>query len=204
MHNNSLYQQRLNCVQIKIICLVASHKGIDIASVITKCLLDCDLDKVFTVTIDNASSNNGVLKELSKQFSKWGTNMMDDSHLHMKCIAHVFNLIVQEGLKEMGNSVKRVRQVVKRVSQVVRYIQQSPVRLNKFKNYCELQNITCKKSLYFDVSTRWNFTYLMLNKAYKFEDAFSSYIVLDCGLLNYLLTNICEDEKCAGSFLSTD
>lgn len=123
--------------------------------------------------------------------------MMDDNHLHMRCMAHILNLVVQEDLKEMGDSVKCVRQVI-------RYIQQSPARLNKFKECCELQKIACKKSLCLDVPTRWNSTYLMLNVVQKIEDTFSSYSALDCGLLNYLLTDICEDEKCAGSLLSTD
>lgn len=46
--------------------LIASHKGVNIASVITKCLLNWGLNKIFTVTIDNASSNNVAMKELSK------------------------------------------------------------------------------------------------------------------------------------------
>ncbi|KAM3204906.1 hypothetical protein P3L10_028316 [Capsicum annuum] len=174
---------------------ISSHRGVDITSVITKCLLDWGIDKVFTVTVDNASSNNIAVKELSKQFNKWRTNMMDSNHLHMRCMAHMINLVVQEGLKEMNDSVKRVRQVV-------RYIRQSPSRLKKFKECCELEKIACKKSLCLDIPTRWNSTYLMLNVAQEFEDAFVSYGALDCGLLHYLLTNICEDGKSASSILS--
>ncbi|KAM3217358.1 hypothetical protein P3L10_026801 [Capsicum annuum] len=56
-------------------CPISSHRGVDIAFVITKCLLDWGIDKVFTVTVDNASSNNIAVKELSKQFNKWGTKL---------------------------------------------------------------------------------------------------------------------------------
>ncbi|XP_060194985.1 zinc finger BED domain-containing protein RICESLEEPER 2-like [Lycium barbarum] len=138
----------------------------DITCVISKCLLDWSLEKVITVTVDNASSNDVAVKEWSKQFSKWGTNMMED------------------GLKEVGDSVKRVRQVV-------RYIRQSPTRLNKFKECCELEKTICKKSLCLDVPTRWNSTYLMLKVAQEFEDVFVSYGALDRVLLHYLLTHVC-------------
>ncbi|KAM3325368.1 hypothetical protein P3S67_000493 [Capsicum chacoense] len=56
-------------------CPISSHGGVDIASVITKCLHDWGIDKVFTVTVDNASSNNIAVKEFSKQFNKWGTKL---------------------------------------------------------------------------------------------------------------------------------
>ncbi|KAM3304099.1 hypothetical protein P3S67_015131 [Capsicum chacoense] len=72
---------------------------------------------------------------------------MDSMHLHMRYMAHIFNLVVQEGLKEMNDYVKRVRQVV-------RYIRQSPAKLKKFKECCELEKIACKKSLCLDVPTR--------------------------------------------------
>lgn len=52
------------------------------ADVITKCLHGWGLENVFTITVDNTSSDDTTVKELSKQLSKWGTNMMDGSHLH--------------------------------------------------------------------------------------------------------------------------
>ncbi|KAH0715561.1 hypothetical protein KY284_008466 [Solanum tuberosum] len=91
---------------------------------------------VFTVTVDNASSNDTIVKELSKQLSKWGTNLMDGAHLHVRCMAHIINLIAQDGLKEVGESVKRVRQVV-------RYVRQSPARYKRFKDCCDIEKIAC-------------------------------------------------------------
>ncbi|XP_039054849.1 zinc finger BED domain-containing protein RICESLEEPER 2-like [Hibiscus syriacus] len=86
-----------------------SHKGDAIGLMIEKCLLDWGIDKLFTVTVDNATSNDVAIGYLRKRFSPRGG-----------CIAN--------GLKEMNKSVARVRGAVK-------YVRQSPARLKKFMEY---------------------------------------------------------------------
>nr|XP_009765425.1 PREDICTED: zinc finger BED domain-containing protein RICESLEEPER 2-like [Nicotiana sylvestris] len=178
-------------------CPISSHKGDDMASVITNCLLDWGLENVFTITVDNASSNDVTVREVSKQLTTWGTNIMNGKHLHVRCMAHILNLIVQDGLKEIGVSIKRVRQAV-------RYIRQSPARIRKFKECCESQKLTSKRSLCLDVSTRWNSTYMMLDTAQQFELAFDKYSFFDIGLLHHLRTYVCEDGTSAGDLTSVD
>ncbi|KAH0639837.1 hypothetical protein KY285_036423 [Solanum tuberosum] len=73
--------------------------------------------------VDNVGSNSVAITELSKQLTKWGTNLMGGSHLHIRCMAHIVNLIVQDGTKEANVCIERVRQAV-------RYIRQSPARWN--------------------------------------------------------------------------
>ncbi|PHT31932.1 hypothetical protein CQW23_28269 [Capsicum baccatum] len=58
---------------------------------------------------------------LSKKLDMWGTNVMDGKHLYVRCMTHILNLIVQDGLKEIDPSIKRVRQMVK-------YVRSSPAR----------------------------------------------------------------------------
>ena len=75
----------------------------------------------------------------------------------MRCIAHIPNLIVIDGLKEINESVARVKGAV-------RYMRQSPAKLAKFKE-CVVVEKNSKSLLCLDVNTRWNSTYLMLDAA---------------------------------------
>ncbi|XP_070045247.1 uncharacterized protein [Nicotiana tomentosiformis] len=109
------------------------------ANGIGRCLREWGINKIFIVIVDNASSNDVTVKELSKQLTKLGTNLLNSNHLHVRCMAHITNLMVQDGLKESSVSIECVRHAV-------RYVRQSPVRLKRFQecfddeqlNYCSL------------------------------------------------------------------
>ncbi|XP_019256703.1 PREDICTED: zinc finger BED domain-containing protein RICESLEEPER 2-like [Nicotiana attenuata] len=178
-------------------CHITSHKGEEMAKVIRDCLLEWKLDKVFTITVDNASSNDVTVKELSKQLDMWKTNMMSGKHLHVRCMAHILNLIVQDGLKELDASVTRVRNVV-------RYVRSSPARTLKFKQCCAHVKVKCTKTLCLDVPTRWNSTYLMLDTAQKFEMAFDKFHLFDDGFSAYQCSHVCEDGSSVGPLDSDD
>ncbi|XP_060202664.1 zinc finger BED domain-containing protein RICESLEEPER 2-like [Lycium barbarum] len=121
---------------------------------------------------------------------------MDGKHLHVRCMAHILNLIVQEGLKEIDASVKRVRQMV-------RYVRGSSARTRSFKKCCEVQKVGCAKTLILDVPTRWNSTYAMLNTTQNFEKAFDRFDFFDVIFKTYLATHVCEDGSVAGSHYVT-
>lgn len=60
---------------------------------------------MFTIIVDNASSNSVNVEGISKQLTNWGTNIMKGQHLHVRSVVHILNLIVQDGLKEVGQSI---------------------------------------------------------------------------------------------------
>ncbi|KAL0337559.1 UNVERIFIED_CONTAM: hypothetical protein Scaly_2031000 [Sesamum calycinum] len=55
--------------------------------------------KVFSVTVDNASFNDGAIIYLKKKLEEWGQNILGGTYVHMRCMAHIVNLVVQDGLK---------------------------------------------------------------------------------------------------------
>ncbi|XP_047949237.1 zinc finger BED domain-containing protein RICESLEEPER 4-like [Salvia hispanica] len=166
-----------SCSQFKIPS--RCHKGIDIGLEIEKCLHDWGINRVFTITVDYASSNNTAFVYLKRTIRKWGESVGNCDYMHMRCIAHILNLVVQKGLKEIGPSVKKFRNVV-------RFIKHSPTRLGKFKECCELEKISSKSMLCLDVATRWNSTFFMLEAATTFEKAFYRYELIDSSYKNDL------------------
>ncbi|KAI3472907.1 hypothetical protein Pfo_030975 [Paulownia fortunei] len=144
----------------------------EVGLLIEKCLLDWELDKIFTITVDNASSNDTTIAYLKRRFLTWGTAILGDKYLHMRCVAHIINLVVKDGLKEFNESIERVRTVM-------RYVRQSPVRLKKFNDFVVEEKVESKKSLCLDVPTRWNSVYTMLETAVIFKGVFDRYEVSD-------------------------
>ncbi|KAH0744720.1 hypothetical protein KY290_032713 [Solanum tuberosum] len=122
---------------------------------------------------------------------------MDGKHLHVICMAHILNLIVQDDLKEIGHSINRMRQMVK-------YVRSSSTKTRNFLKCVEMQKIECDKMLSLDVPTRWNSTYLMLDTIEKFEKAFERLDLYDGNFTSFLATDVCEDGSIAGSIQNKD
>jgi hypothetical protein len=148
---------------------VKGHKGDDIGKNLQRCLAEWDLEKVMCVTVDNASSNDSGVSYLRSIMNIAKTSIAKGKFLHMRCAAHIVNLIVQDGLKLVGISVKRVRVAV-------RYIKNSTSRLAKFKEIAEEEKVETKAFLNLDICTRWNSTYLMLKTAISYENVFARYL----------------------------
>jgi hypothetical protein len=144
---------------------VKGHKGEDIGKNLIRCLTEWGLDRVMTVTVDNGSSNDSGIGILRRQLK---TNIANGKYLHMRCAAHIINLIVQDGLKEVDLSVKCVRAAI-------RYIKNGTSRLVKFKEISEEEKVDNKAFLKLDVPTRWNSTYHMLKSAIVYEKVFTRF-----------------------------
>ena len=129
------------------------------------CLYEWGVDGIFTLTTDNASSNDTTIKFLQTVTKDWKGIVLEHEFLHMRCCAHILNLIVGDGLKEIDVSIARVREAV-------RYVKSSPNRNQTFRSFMERLCIESKCLLSLDVHTRWNSTYLMLDIAEKFDKVF--------------------------------
>lgn len=152
--------------------LVDGHKGDEIGKALDKLLIDWGTDRVCTITVDNASSNDTCLAYMKRSLTNRGCTLARGQHLHMRCVAHIVNLVVQDGLKIMCHPVNRIRNAIK-------YVRASPMRLKVFKKCVELSKVDSKGLLNVDVSTRWNSTFVMLNTAEKLERAFEQYALHD-------------------------
>ena len=64
--------------------------------------------------------------------------------LHMRCCIHILNEIVQDGLKDLNESIVKVHNAM-------RYVKSSPNRFEKFKACVEKEKIQSKSLLCIDV-----------------------------------------------------
>lgn len=92
------------------------------------CLNTWDLSRVFSLTLDNAPSNDFGIQYLRKKLMSWNSVILKGKYIHMHYCAHVLNLIVNNGLKEMDDSILRIWVAIQRV-------RSSPSRLTRF-NTC--------------------------------------------------------------------
>ncbi|KAI8546962.1 hypothetical protein RHMOL_Rhmol07G0160200 [Rhododendron molle] len=139
--------------------------GDTLGRMVEECLLDWGIDKFLTVTVDNASSNNLLIKYLERKTKDRKTTILNHEFLHVRCSAHILNLIVREGLQEIDVQIARV-------SNMVRYVRSSPSRMAEFWSCVEKEKIVCRLKPCLDVSTRWNYTYFMLERALTYQKAF--------------------------------
>ena len=117
------------------------------------------------MTLNNASANAVSVDMLREQLVVKGVLVHNGDLFHMRCCAHILNLVVQEGLKQIDNSIIKIRDSVK-------YVKGSQVRKQKFLDCVKLVAIGDKKGLSQDVPTRWNSTYLMLESALYYRRVF--------------------------------
>jgi hypothetical protein len=146
-------------------CLVPNHKGETIGKVLDSAMQDWGIHNIFTITVDNASSNDVDIDYVRKRIKEKNSTVLGGEFLHMRCAAHILNLVVNDGLKELKDSICNVRNVV-------RFVRASSARMARFKRCIEQLDIQSKRVVCLDVPTRWNSTYLMLSIAGKYQREF--------------------------------
>ena len=65
-------------------------------------------NKIFSITLDNASNNDNCQDFIKKKFNEGGLFLYDGIFFHVHCGAHILNFIIQEGLKVIEDSVIKI------------------------------------------------------------------------------------------------
>jgi len=120
---------------------------------------------VFTITIYNFSANDVGIDYMKMRMKNKSSTILKGEFLHMQYAAHILNLVINDGLKDLGDCISNIRNTV-------RYVRSLSGRMTKFKDCIERENIQCTKMVYLDVLTRWNSTYLMLSISEKYQKSF--------------------------------
>jgi hypothetical protein len=128
-------------------------------------LVDWNLDeKISTVTLDNCTTNDVVILALVRRIGK--TKLLNDGKvLHMRCCAHILNLIVKDGLEPLKKTIENIRESVS-------YWTATPKRIEKFEDIAKFVKVNMKKKINLDCKTQWNSTFNMLNIVLPYKDVF--------------------------------
>ena len=88
------------------------------------------INGIFTLTVDNASSIGAIILFLQTVTKDWKGTVLEYEFLHMRCCAHILNLIVGDGMREINASITKV-------CEAVRYLKSSPNRNQTFMGFVE-------------------------------------------------------------------
>jgi hypothetical protein len=94
---------------------VSDHKGITIEKALKECLVEWGISRILTITVDNATANDKDLDWLKLQTMFDEETISRNEFMHVRCSAHVLNIIVQRGLKNTHNSIGRIQILVRYV-----------------------------------------------------------------------------------------
>ncbi|OMO89512.1 putative Zinc finger, BED-type [Corchorus olitorius] len=90
------------------------RRGVEIADCIYKCLQEWGIEnKVFTIFVDNAASNDVAIRNLKDTFSRTRKLLCGGKLFHVRCCAHILNLMVQDGLSEIADCIDKVHESVR-------------------------------------------------------------------------------------------
>ena len=136
-----------------------------LTEVLINAMLGWNVDsRLSAITVDNCSPNDSMIGKIKAKLSV-DCLLSDRSLLHMRCAAHILNLIVKIGLDVIKHAIDNVR------GSVV-FWTTSPKRIERFEDVCRQMKVPCTRRLGLDCPTRWNSTYLMLKNALAYKNVF--------------------------------
>lgn len=127
-----------------------------------------------TLTVDNACSNDTAIAYLVHHF-KNGL-VLDGKFVHVRCCAHILDLIVCDIMEDYHESISKIRNAV-------RFVRSTLERFSSFEKCIEEENLSSKSVVCLDLPNRWDYTYVMLEGAEKYEKAFERLGIHDTAYL---------------------
>ncbi|KAF2295946.1 hypothetical protein GH714_035289 [Hevea brasiliensis] len=93
--------------------LGVNKTGVVICDVLQKCLAEWEIeDKVWTISVDNATYNDAAIRMLKDNLAYKNSLALNGKLFHVRCCAHILNLLVQDGLSEIEDIVFNVHESV--------------------------------------------------------------------------------------------
>ncbi|KAJ5267276.1 hypothetical protein N7478_010084 [Penicillium angulare] len=180
--------------------LHGSHTGENLSKTVTQLLADHGIsDRVLSVTTDNATNNNTLMTGVQDTLQAQCSRRSDPLIFRVPCIVHVIQLSLTELLgklkaapsnkqidlewsdertqsfqsKRSSNHVQ-ITETLRKIRGLAVFINASPRRREAFM---ALQTTDTPLIPIQDVQTRWNSTFLMLNRAKRLQRFYDQYCI---------------------------
>ena len=149
---------------MRFIRILSPHNAESLGDELMKCLLDWNVDrKLSAITVDNCSTNDSMIDKIKHKFSN--ALLLGGKLFHMRCCAHILNLVVRDGLKVIGDGIEKIKDSVG-------FWTASSKRIEAFEFIANQLKIKYTRKLVLDCPTGWNSTYFMLYVALMYKDVF--------------------------------
>jgi hypothetical protein len=159
-----------------------NHSGVTLANHLAEVLEYYSLkNSIFCITADNASNNNTMASHLATLIP------FDNNNCRLGCMAHVINLAAQNSIKAFSNPINisppqglssilndppaaiDISTAISRISGLQTFLKRSPQKAAAFQDITKVI-LGSKLNMIADVSTRWNSTFFMLQRALKLKE----------------------------------
>jgi hypothetical protein len=186
---SSAFQQYRACIEF--VEIEGSHSGENLARIVARVLERFHIsDKVITITADNASNNDTLHRYLYQKLSQRYDGYLSETIIRegtmklthnsqIRCFAHILNLdmktilrslrasshkeacdLLDDVAKRSWKTVNAPTSPIAKLRLLVLWIARSPQRIQKWDN-----RPGCTKAINYDVDTRWNSTFVMIERA---------------------------------------
>ncbi|CAL9110675.1 unnamed protein product [Musa textilis] len=158
-----LHRRMLNFMMV-----ASPHSENALSEVISVSLSDWNMKtKLFTITLDNNCSSHDIYSaNLRDHLSNKNTLVLKGQLFVVRCYANILNVVAQDVIASIHGIVYNIRESVK-------FVKASPAREEKFSEIALQIGIPGTKALSLDVTTLWNTTYIMLDAALEYKEAFT-------------------------------
>ena len=142
--------QSLKEILLGFVNMSGKTKSENIAEAVKKVLQGFNIErKIVSITTDNAANCIAAVRKLDVSFE-------ENKPIHLRCAAHQINLIGKKSLKLLEEDLSELRKII-------HSIKSSPKKMQELEDICKAKKIDFVK-LKNDVPTRWNCTFLMLER----------------------------------------
>ncbi|KAG6480272.1 hypothetical protein ZIOFF_063752 [Zingiber officinale] len=160
---------KLQRKMLNFMMVVSPHSEIALSEVISVSLSEWNMKtKLFAITVDNSSLSHDIYSaNLKDHLSKKHTVVLRGQLFIARCYASILNLAADVVTASIHGIIYNIRESVK-------FVKASRARDEQFSEIASQIGLSGTKALSLDVRMLWNTTYLMLDAALEYKEAFTS------------------------------